>query len=116
MIPNPLLHEGAWDLLLYVYASIAADRAVPVTSACAAACVPMTTALRVVTKLETTGMLTRLKVQGDRRVRHLVLTKEASLIMTAYLERVAKSRCNWLEPESAFGDAGKEASLFRGIE
>ena len=91
----PMLREGAWDLLLDLYASSAEGASISVSNACAAACVPPTTALRLVARLEEAGLIRRLEVEWDRRVRHLELTCQAESMMTAYLERISAARGPW---------------------
>lgn len=89
-----LIHGSAWDLLLYLYACSAQGHRVCITSACAATCLPPTTALRVIARLEHEGMLSRAEIAQDRRVRHLELTLRAKTVMTNYLKAVATARAD----------------------
>jgi DNA-binding MarR family transcriptional regulator len=77
--------EPAWDILLDLYASEAEGKTVNVSSACIAAAVPPTTALRWLTSLEAEGWVQRTPNPDDRRTSTLRLTKKASEAMTGYL-------------------------------
>jgi predicted transcriptional regulator len=68
-----LFGEPAWDILLDLFASEAEGKAVSISSACLAASVPMTTALRWVTRLEEEGLIER-RATGDRRRINVRLT------------------------------------------
>lgn len=69
-----LFGEPAWDILLDLFASEAEGKAVSISSACLAAAVPMTTALRWVTRLEEEGLIER-SATGDRRRINVHLTR-----------------------------------------
>jgi DNA-binding MarR family transcriptional regulator len=92
ILNSPLLNEAALDLLLDLHACSAAGEKVCVTSACAAACVPTTTAHRMISKLEQSGNLARETKKVDKRVRYLVLTSEAEKMMSDFLGSVAANR------------------------
>lgn len=70
----PLFGEPAWDILLDLFASDAEGKAVSISSACVAASVPMTTALRWVSRLEAEGLIER-AATGDRRRINVHLTQ-----------------------------------------
>jgi DNA-binding MarR family transcriptional regulator len=89
------LNEGVWDLLLDLYACSASGERVSITSACAAACIPTTTAHRLITKLERSGMVRRELEECDRRVRYVLLTNEAAEMMSRFLHTVATNRRKW---------------------
>lgn len=76
-LPAELFGEAAWCMLLDLYISEYYGRTVSTTSACLAAEVPPTTALRWLELLETKRLVRRVPMQGDKRVRHVVLTTEA---------------------------------------
>lgn len=68
-----LFGEPAWDILLDLFASEAEGKAVSVSSACLAASVPMTTALRWLARLEAEALVER-SATGDRRRINVCLT------------------------------------------
>jgi hypothetical protein len=68
--------EPGWDILLDLFACESEGRPVSVGSACIASAVPLTTALRHVSKLEELGFITR-SYGTDRRRVDLSLTTEA---------------------------------------
>jgi len=76
-----LFADPAWDLLLDLYAAHLEGRAVSVSSACIAANVPQTIALRWISVLECRGLIERVpgRVNGQRVI--LVLTDHAAKIM-----------------------------------
>jgi DNA-binding MarR family transcriptional regulator len=76
-LPAELFGEAAWSMLLDLYVSEHYGRTVSTTSACLAAEVPPTTALRWLELLEAKQLVRRVPMKGDRRVRHVVLTGEA---------------------------------------
>jgi predicted transcriptional regulator len=69
-----LFGEPAWDILLDLFASEAEGKSVSISSACLAAAVPMTTALRWVSRLEEEGLIER-SATGDRRRINVHLTR-----------------------------------------
>ena len=75
-----LFADPAWDLLLDLFAATMERRRVSVSSACVAAAVPPTTALRWIGILEARGLIGRIADPKDRRVTYLRLneaTREA---------------------------------------
>lgn len=62
-----LFGEAAWDILLDLYLSEVRGKAVSITSACIAAAVPPTTALRSLKVLENGGLVERQGDPGDGR-------------------------------------------------
>lgn len=96
-----MLHEGGWDILLDLYASMAEGRQVSITSACLAAYIPNTTAQRLVHKLEREGVLQRRSLPHDRRVRLVELSPKALAMMSSYLEQVQASRSEWARLDSS---------------
>lgn len=69
--------DPAWDMLLTIYVDAAAGRHVSVSSACFAASVPATTALRHLSTLEASGWLLREPDRRDHRRKFLHLTEKA---------------------------------------
>lgn len=88
-LPRELFGEGAWTILLDLFISEFRGRKVSVTSACQAADVPATTALRWLELLQAKGLVTRTPVPTDRRVRHLWLTDKARSALIELLARHA---------------------------
>lgn len=72
-----LFGEPAWDVLLDLYLAHLDQRAVSVSSACIAACVPPTTGLRYLNKLERNGLLNRESDPADHRRVIVSLTPRA---------------------------------------
>lgn len=77
LFPDELFADPAWDLLLDLYAAHLDGRQISVTSACIAACVPQTTALRWIGRLEQHGLLIRSADAFDHRRNLLHLSNEA---------------------------------------
>jgi DNA-binding MarR family transcriptional regulator len=82
-----VLEEPGWDILLDLYVAQLQGRRVSVTSACLAACVPVSTALRYVGLLEECGLVCRRPDERDGRRSHLVLTNRGVEAMSVFLER-----------------------------
>lgn len=86
---NGLFGEPAWDILLSLYSDQVSGRPVSVSSACIAANVPETTALRWLGKLEKEGLIERNTDPADRRRVYVSLTRigraklESTLIVYA---------------------------------
>lgn len=72
-----LFGEPAWDVLIDLYLAHLDRRAVSVSSACIAACVPPTTGLRYLTRLERNGLLSRKPDPTDNRRVLVSLTASA---------------------------------------
>jgi DNA-binding MarR family transcriptional regulator len=70
--------------MLDLFAYSRAGRAVSISSACVAAAVPQTTALRYIGKLEAEGLVARSRAE-DRRTRDLILTDLGEAKMVALL-------------------------------
>ena len=83
--------DPAWDIILDLYIHNSNNKDVCVTSACAAAMVPITTALRYITVLSDRGMIERSKNQKDGRSYLLRLSPEAIQIVEELLTDVAAS-------------------------
>lgn len=83
-----LFADPAWDILLELFASSLADQRTAVTSVCAGAGVPVTTALRWVRNLEDCGMIRRHEDPLDRRRYYLSLSLDANLAMASYFKSI----------------------------
>jgi hypothetical protein len=90
-LPAELFGEPAWDLLLDLFAARLHGRLISVTSACYAAGVPPTTALRWLGLLEEQGLVERTKAETDNRVSWIRLSDSALRQMCAYFEDLLAS-------------------------
>jgi DNA-binding MarR family transcriptional regulator len=81
--------EPAWDILLDLYIAGAEDRRVSVNSACIAAAVPATTALRWLATLEQSGAVERTPDINDKRRAWVSLTRRCTTAMADYLGSLA---------------------------
>jgi hypothetical protein len=88
-LPAELFGEGGWSMLLDLFVSEQHGRKVSVTSACIAADVPGTTALRWLDVLESKGLIVRTSAERDERVRYVSLTVEARRALCELLARQA---------------------------
>lgn len=80
-----LFSDPAWDILLDLTCARLEGQPVPVSSACAAAQVPMTTALRHIRNLVDCGLVKRWQDPDDRRRDLLELEEQTLVAMTQYL-------------------------------
>lgn len=79
--------DPSWDLLLDLFIADIEGRSVSVSSACVAAAVPATTALRHVCHLVDKGLLVRSPHPEDRRCTYIGLTGEAKAQMMEYFSQ-----------------------------
>lgn len=87
-IDTSMFADPAWDILLDLTSAGLQGRVVPVSSACAAAQVPLSTALRHVKLLVAAGMIKRWDDPEDKR-RQLLALEDATLeAMSKYLASV----------------------------
>jgi hypothetical protein len=84
MFGSRFFSDPVWDLLLDLFIATAEGRRIVVSSACIAAEVPRTTALRQIKKMEEAGLLLRLEHPRDNRCTIVSLTTEAYAKMLAY--------------------------------
>ena len=68
-----LFADPAWDILLDLFVGEVVNRKISVSSACIAAAVPPTTALRWIDRLTEEGLLQRVPDRDDRRRCHISL-------------------------------------------
>lgn len=85
-----LFGEPVWDMLLYLYADGERAANICVSSACFAANVPQTTALRCVARLEEFGLVKRRDDPMDRRRKFVELTERGNQLMESYIETVRR--------------------------
>lgn len=86
-----LFGEPAWDILLDAAIMESRGKSVSVTSACLAADVPSTTALRYVTALEERDFLGRESDPFDNRKKYVRLTQKGKRLLKQYVETIANS-------------------------
>lgn len=89
--PQDLFGEPAWDILLDLFGARLDERMITVTSACIAADVPPTTALRWLGVLEQSGLVERVQNVTDQRSTLVRLTDQATSRMIDYFKH-SKSR------------------------
>ncbi|WP_126172872.1 winged helix DNA-binding protein [Altericroceibacterium xinjiangense] len=82
---SKLFGEPAWDLLLDLYIAVSQGKRVSVTSACIAADVPSTTALRWIGLLEKEGLVVRENDEADARRVFIRLTPDGHTRMNQFL-------------------------------
>lgn len=85
-VPEKLLGEPVWDILLDLYVNEARGRVSNITSVCVASCAPPTTALRYVTSLEAQGLIEFEDANYDRRIRLVSFTERGLRAMSDYLQ------------------------------
>jgi len=89
VLPQALMSEPAWDILLVLYAE--QPERLPVSSVCYASGVSSTTAERWIGTLEKRGLVERTPHPLDRRVLSLSLTNEGRLTMTRALQAMLRA-------------------------
>jgi hypothetical protein len=87
-----LFGDPAWCLLLDLYVHAIKGTRISVSSACVAARVPPTTALRWISTMVERSLLTKQPDPDDARRIYLELTETARGSVTAYLARVTGAR------------------------
>jgi len=85
-----LFADPVWDTLLALFSAQLEGKPVSITSACLAAKVPMTTALRYISLMERNGLIIRKAAPFDKRSLHILLTDSASDHLMSYIENVAR--------------------------
>lgn len=99
-LPAELFGEPAWDMLLDLMAAKLQRRQISVSSACLAADVPQTTALRWLGLLEQHGLLERTENDADQRVIWVSLTDRGAKAMLELFEAIP-------EDSNRFGNLAK---------
>lgn len=79
-----LFSDPAWDILLELYAAALGQRRVPTSALGTIAGIPLTTALRWISKLESEGLVTREDDPLDGRRVWVALTQNALPLMSRY--------------------------------
>ncbi|HEV2746333.1 MAG TPA: hypothetical protein VGW34_03425 [Allosphingosinicella sp.] len=87
-LSQSLFGEPAWDIMLDLFACEAEGKQISVSSSCAAAAVPATTALRYLDTMIRLGLIVRSKVAHDRRMTHVKLSPATHKQMTELLQRM----------------------------
>lgn len=87
-----LFGEPAWDILLDAAIMESRGKKVSVTSACLAADVPSTTALRYVSALEERGFMSRDIDPFDNRKKYVRLTPKGRRVLRQYVDTLTESR------------------------
>ena len=85
-----LFADPAWDILLDLYLARLEQRRTTVSSLCAAAATPATTALRYINALVDRGLVVRNAHKLDQRVVHVELTDAALERMQQYFMRFSE--------------------------
>ena len=104
---NLELGEPVWDILLDLYVCNQTGRFVSVSSACIAAYVPPTTALRYITMLVSQGIMLRVADKSDARRVFLVLSDETRLAIEQYLTEVHQTRGGFVGADGERGQHGR---------
>ena len=81
-----LFNEPVWDILLDLFIARHEGRRVSISSACIAACVSQTTALRRLNDLQRRGLIERASDVGDSRRHYVSLTDAATELVTRALQ------------------------------
>jgi DNA-binding MarR family transcriptional regulator len=96
---DDIFGEPAWDILLILYWAEMEQLRLTVSNVCDAACVPQTTALRWINKLELDGTILRAPHPYDGRVFRLSLSEHAVEMMDRLMDRsiaIGLSNQAWL--------------------
>lgn len=93
-LDSELFADPAWDMLLTLYHAELSQLRVPVTSLCAAAQVPPTTALRWLSTMTESGLFRRRSDPTDGRRVFVELAPETREAMLRYFVEVSKSHVN----------------------
>ncbi len=85
-----LVHDPGWAILLYLYNSYAAHRAVSLSDAARAASAPLTTVLRLAQLFTKAGLIEREDDWRDRRRALISLSTQGRALMEQYLAEVER--------------------------
>lgn len=86
--PSDLFADPAWDILLDLYASHYEDRPISVSSACIAAAVPATTALRWLKTLSDKGQIVRVPDLEDGRRIFVAISDQSKQRLDTYFDEL----------------------------
>jgi hypothetical protein len=84
-ISGLFLGEPVWDVVLDLFKAELQRKPISISSACLAANVPQTTALRYITSMTDCGMLIRRKCPHDARVVYIELSRKLYQSLRSYL-------------------------------
>ena len=87
-LPEELLAEPAWDMLLELFMQFSGGAKVSTSSLCIASNSPQSTALRYLAQLEELGLVERFPAKNDRRVQLVTLTDRGVVGVGSILERL----------------------------
>lgn len=87
-IPQELLGEPVWDILLDLFIHRVEKKHISVTSACIASQAPPTTALRYINELVERNIISRSYSKSDRRISYLELSVTGYLMVTNSLKYI----------------------------
>jgi DNA-binding MarR family transcriptional regulator len=90
-LPADLFADPVWDMLLDLMAARLEGKKVAVSSLCAAAAVPPTTALRWIGVMAERGLIARVADPGDRRRAHVELAPATARAMLAWLVQMRRT-------------------------
>lgn len=91
-----LFADPAWDILLDLAAAAAEHKRISITSACTAAGVPPTTALRWIGELINTGLVERTEDVTDRRRAFVALTDRGSRAVARFFADMGADAVHFL--------------------
>jgi len=92
--PSEVFADPAWDILLILYWAHHVQQRLTVTSVCAAAAVPPTTALRWIENLRGVGLVGKSRHPTDGRVLWLDLTADATEKLDQYFDGLLDNRAS----------------------
>lgn len=85
-LPNELIGEPVWDMLLDLFIASCESKRISVSSACIASGVPPTTALRHLVKMEQYGLVERSDDDTDGRRIYVAISPSARQAISDWLE------------------------------
>ncbi|MFN6934360.1 MAG: hypothetical protein ACK4NZ_04325 [Tsuneonella sp.] len=92
LLPQSLLGEPGWDILLFLFAATTRGETVGTTKACAGSGAPAATALRWIARLSDAGLIETLTSPDDQRLRNLRLTGKGIRTIADILDDSASFR------------------------
>lgn len=87
-----LFDEPGWDMMLALFVAQRRGQTVSVSSACLAACVSHSTALRYLGMLEERDLVVRRRDEDDGRRIHVAFTDVGMRLMCGFLRRAGEER------------------------
>ncbi|MEZ5743635.1 MAG: winged helix DNA-binding protein [Sphingomonadaceae bacterium] len=93
-LPNAILGEPAWDIMVDLFIQYCDRRRISVSSALVASNVPSTTALRYIEHLVHEGLVARTPSEHDKRVTFVELTSEGFEAMARAMWSYSPSLCH----------------------